>query len=214
MDNKINGYLGKIFLCSFLIAPLYSSAQMHSNHQMSMDHSKAKPVYLAMMDSMMIDMDRVSGQTVDSDFVIRMIPHHQGAIAMSRYQILHGKNVEMIQLAKSILTEQQVEVQLMRKWIEDKSGNGAPTGADYSTQLIRSMNLMMKDLPQADKLKDLDEAFALVMIPHHEAAIDMARAAIPFLKDPEKLSFAQALISNEKIEIEQMLNYLRKKNEK
>ena len=53
----------------------------------------------------------------DRAFVQMMIPHHQGAIDMGKALLLYGKDWEMQQLAKSILAEQQNEIQLMRLWL-------------------------------------------------------------------------------------------------
>ncbi len=53
----------------------------------------------------------------DRDFVTMMIPHHQGAIDMSRALLLHGKDRELQQLAKAIIAEQQNEIQLMKLWL-------------------------------------------------------------------------------------------------
>jgi uncharacterized protein (DUF305 family) len=53
----------------------------------------------------------------DRAFVRMMIPHHQGAIDMSRAILLYGKDRELQQLAKSIIAEQQNEIQLMHLWL-------------------------------------------------------------------------------------------------
>lgn len=55
----------------------------------------------------------------DRDFVEQMIPHHQGAIDMARALLLHGKDRELQQLAKSIITDQQNEIRIMKLWLEN-----------------------------------------------------------------------------------------------
>jgi len=42
----------------------------------------------------------------DRDFVIQMIPHHQGAIDMAEALLIYGKDPELRQLAKGIIVEQ------------------------------------------------------------------------------------------------------------
>lgn len=54
----------------------------------------------------------------DRDFVEQMIPHHQGAIDMARALLMNGHDKELQQLAKSIITDQQNEIQLMRIWLK------------------------------------------------------------------------------------------------
>jgi len=53
----------------------------------------------------------------DHAFVRMMIPHHQGAVDMSKALLLYGKDRELQQLAKSIIAAQQSEIQLMNLWL-------------------------------------------------------------------------------------------------
>ena len=54
----------------------------------------------------------------DADFVRLMIPHHQGAIDMAKVQLLYGKDPQMRRLAQEIITDQQLEIQLMQDWLK------------------------------------------------------------------------------------------------
>ena len=60
---------------------------------------------------------RPSGD-VDADFVAMMVPHHQGAIDMAKVQLLHGKDPQMRRLAQEIITDQQLEIELMQRWLK------------------------------------------------------------------------------------------------
>ncbi|WP_352431771.1 DUF305 domain-containing protein [Pyrinomonas sp.] len=54
----------------------------------------------------------------DHDFVVAMIPHHQGAINMAKAVLLYGKDERVRRLAQQIIAEQQYEIELMRLWLE------------------------------------------------------------------------------------------------
>jgi uncharacterized protein (DUF305 family) len=54
----------------------------------------------------------------DRDFVTSMIPHHQGAIDMARALLLYGKDPALRRLAEGIIADQQTEITLMRRWLE------------------------------------------------------------------------------------------------
>ena len=69
-----------------------------------------KDTFLRMMHTMMVKMEDQNGASVEEAFIRQMIPHHEGAIEIAKYEVQFGKNVEMVQLAKSILAEQRVEV--------------------------------------------------------------------------------------------------------
>lgn len=203
----------KYGLICLIMLFFYVKAQAQSGHDMMhMGHHPEKHIYLRMMDSMMVSMDTVkSQQSPDGMFLSLMRPHHSGAISMAQYQISHGKNAEMIQLAKSILAEQQSEYQQMGMWLQNIKVNADGLTPAYTNALSKSMTDMMNVMPPASALNDTDRAFALIMIPHHQAAIDMAKAGISVIRDKQVLNYARLLISNEKIEIDQMSNYLSNK---
>jgi Domain of unknown function (DUF305) len=73
------------------------------------------------MDKMHMAMTAVvrSGNS-DIDFVRLMVPHHQAAIDMAKTQLLYGKDPQMRRLAQEIITEQQLEIELMQRWLQQQ----------------------------------------------------------------------------------------------
>ena len=65
----------------------------------------------------------------DRDFLNQMVPHHQGAIDMAEALLVYGKDPELRQLAKTIVAEQQNEIQLMRLWLA-RHGRTEPAKGD------------------------------------------------------------------------------------
>src|SRR6266436_6992839 len=76
---------------------------------------------IASMDKMHMAMEAVkrSGNS-DVDFVRLMIPHHQAAIDMAKTQLLYGKDLQMRRLAQEIITDQQLEIELMQGWLKQR----------------------------------------------------------------------------------------------
>ncbi len=56
----------------------------------------------------------------DVDFVRLMLPHHQAAIDMAKTQLLYGKDPQMRRLAQEIITDQQLEIELMQRWLKQR----------------------------------------------------------------------------------------------
>lgn len=56
----------------------------------------------------------------DIAFAKGMIPHHQGAIEMAEVELQHGKNPEMLKLAKQIKSAQDPEIKQMQDWLAKK----------------------------------------------------------------------------------------------
>ena len=135
---------------------------------------------------------------METVFSIQMIPHNEAAIAMADYDISHGKDFDMLQLAKSIAAEQTNEVQLMNLLLQHIYKVKTEINPGYRDLVMQAMNTMMATMPENDLLNNntIDKAFALVMIPHHRAAIDMAKAVIKFSEDKQINAFAKEIISS------------------
>jgi uncharacterized protein (DUF305 family) len=79
------------------------------------------PALVASMNKMHMAMGAVlrSGNS-DVDFVRLMLPHHQAAIDMAKTQLLYGKDPQMRRLAQEIITDQQLEIELMQLWLKQQ----------------------------------------------------------------------------------------------
>lgn len=82
--------------------------------------ANAVSAYEKAMEKMHHEMNIVYTGDADVDFVLGMIPHHQGAVEMALVQFKHGKNFEMNELADDVVRTQNGEIAHMRAWLEDK----------------------------------------------------------------------------------------------
>jgi uncharacterized protein (DUF305 family) len=55
----------------------------------------------------------------DQDFVMMMIPHHQGAIDMAKIELEFGKDPILRTMAEQIIKSQQEEIDRMKKWQQE-----------------------------------------------------------------------------------------------
>jgi uncharacterized protein (DUF305 family) len=82
--------------------------------------AQAPAVMSAFMDAhhkMMAAMDAVHPTgDADKDFVMMMIPHHQGAIDMAKLEVQYGKDATLKAMAQMIIDSQQKEIDEMKKW--------------------------------------------------------------------------------------------------
>lgn len=96
-----------------------ASAQMTMDMNMSPSASK----FMQEMDAGMKVMDRDMASApmtgdVDHDFVVMMIPHHQGAIDMAKGELSYGKDPVMRRLAQEIIVDQKSEIDAMNLWLK------------------------------------------------------------------------------------------------
>jgi uncharacterized protein (DUF305 family) len=57
-----------------------------------------------------------------------MLPHHQAAIDMAKTQLLYGKDAQMRRLAQEIITDQQLEIELMQRWLKQRESASTKEG--------------------------------------------------------------------------------------
>ena len=78
---------------------------------------------MSAMDKMSKDMAAVpmTGDA-DRDFVGMMLPHHQGAIDMAKFELAHGKDPAIRRLARAIVAAQDKEMAEMRAWQAKRPG--------------------------------------------------------------------------------------------
>jgi uncharacterized protein (DUF305 family) len=94
----------------------------------------------------------------------------------------------------------------------DMGGNMPMTaGLDEGHQaLMAGMADMNSQMNQGMQAADIDVAFICGMIPHHQGAIDMAKAELQYGDDPWARELAQKIIAAQEEEIAQMREWLAK----
>ena len=53
----------------------------------------------------------------DHDFVVNMIPHHQGAVDMAEVELKYGSDPQLKKLAQDIVAAQRQEIAFMKSWL-------------------------------------------------------------------------------------------------
>lgn len=70
--------------------------------------------------------------------------------------------------------------------------------------LIASMHRMHAATASLESSGDSDIDFVKVMLPHHEAALDMAKTELLYGKDPQMRRLAEEIITDQKSEMDLM----------
>jgi uncharacterized protein (DUF305 family) len=83
---------------------------------------------------------------------------------------------------------------------------------EFVSRMNESMEGMDRSMKHAPMNGDVDHDFAAMMIPHHQGAIDMAKAELLYGKDPVMRRLAQEIIVDQKSEVEAMSLWLAQKS--
>jgi uncharacterized protein (DUF305 family) len=117
-------------------------------------------------------------RSADAHFIVMMIPHHDGAIAMAELALTRARHGEIKALAERIKTSQSQENALMRRWYSEWFGGSVPPwpGGDHGMGRmgIPGIGTSLQALREAP---DFDRAFLEQMIAHHRMGVMMASHA-------------------------------------
>jgi uncharacterized protein (DUF305 family) len=82
------------------------------------------------------------------------------------------------------------------------------------SELAGSMHVMHAAMTSVQPTGDNDVDFVRLMLPHHQAAIDMAKTQLAYGQDPQMRRLAQEIITDQQSEIELMQLWLRQREAK
>jgi len=151
-----------------------------------------------------------SGTPKEQAFLQGMVPHHMMAIEMAEMAQQMATKPEIKQLASSIVKSQGGEIEKMNA-IYGRLFAGAALKPNEMAHDELGLTAEQAGMAMTDKemqammgAKPFDREFIDMMIPHHQGAIRMARVVLASTKDPEIRSLAQAIVTAQSKEIEEM----------
>lgn len=149
-----------------------------------------------------------AANAADVMFTQMMIPHHEQAVVMSE-AMLAKKDIsaEVTTLATQIKNAQQPEIDQMKNWLNawgasDHGNHSGHTGMDGMLTPAELDALRTAQGAEAEKL------FLTGMIKHHEGAVAMAKQVRADGSAPAVRTLADAIISSQQAEIDQMKKLL------
>lgn len=174
----------------------------HSKH----DHSNA--THGTMDHSKMESSPGAANAPHALQFIDTMIAHHQGAVDMALLAGTRTQREEMKKLAQGVIDEQRREITQMQEWRKKWFGDAKPAlNMDFPG--MRTGMAGMDTVKLAGlKASEFDVEFIKQMIPHHEGAVEMAKALKSEDNYAELQGLSDSIIRAQSAEIEQMKGWL------
>lgn len=135
----------------------------------------------------------------DAGFVNDMTPHHESAIEMAKIAQRRAEHPEIAKLADEIVETQSTEIDELAQL-----GDRLDVNDDETLGLSMEAMGMEMDTGSLESAEPFDQAFIDMMIPHHQGAIEMARAELEEGSDAEAMDLAQRIIEAQSAEIDEM----------
>jgi len=159
----------------------------------------------------------------DAHFIVMMIPHHEGAIAMADLALQRSRRAEIRALSERIRVSQSRENEQMRRWYRQWFGSGVPTwpGPEGGPAMGMGMGMgggmamgwgmpgFSTSLEALRSASDFDRTFLEQMIAHHRMGVMMASHAAWTSEHPQLRELEAAMVRVQSQEIEQMAQWYR-----
>lgn len=213
----------KELLLALLIITPFTNTNIISNHQaISTNIGITEPTetkqgynqeYTTIFNNMKKEMNAAANTgNVNLDFVLEMIPHHEGGINMAKAIVKYGSNPEVKKIAENIITSQSAQIPIMEelktKFEKEKPSSKADS-KKYIKEYDKIKDTMFKKMKDVIITDNVDVNFLQEMIYHHEGAIGMANNILKYTTDPELKKLAENMVSTQSKGVEEMKSLLR-----
>ena len=165
---------------------------------------------MAPMTSMMATMkDMKMTGDFDYDFANMMISHHQAAIEMAQVEVQKGTDAALKTMARGMIAAQQSEIAAFRDILKDYKVPATNTkDAHAHGEMTETMDKMMKLMGESKMTGNVDKDFAMMMIPHHEAAVTMSGDELSHGKNLALKKMAQKILEDQTKEVADLKTWL------
>ncbi|MCR1950957.1 DUF305 domain-containing protein [Clostridium sp. DSM 100503] len=197
-----------------LVSPIqYVSSAINSSNTIEVKQGYNEE-YQTIFKNMMNAMNAAPNTgNVNLDFVLEMIPHHEGGINMAKAIVKFSSNPEVKKIAENIITSQEAQIPIMQelkaKFEKEKPSSKADS-EKYLEEYNKVKDKMFKEMQDVEITNDINANFLQEMIYHHEGAIGMAKDVLKYTKDPELRKLAENIVTTQSKGVEEMTALLKK----
>ncbi|CEQ08930.1 Uncharacterized protein conserved in bacteria [[Clostridium] sordellii] len=209
----------KFYFTLFLFATLLVGTVYSQNHLFAQEPSSKseqskdyQSSYIDIFNKMKEGMNAAQNTgNVNLDFVLEMIPHHEGGINMAKAIIKYGTNEDVKKIAQNIVTSQEAQIPLMQQLkakFEKEPLSTKEDSQNYIKDYDEIKSTMFKEMESVPLTGSSDETFLRQMIYHHEGAIAMSKNILKYTKNAKLKALAENIVTTQSQGVDEMKNLL------
>lgn len=143
------------------------------------------------------------GSTADQTWAMKMMAHHQGAIAMARTVLGKTDDADIRRMAQKTVDMQTKEVSELEAWL---SAHGGRSVGDVNP--FAEAERKMHDAMMAAMGSDASQTWARKMRAHHQGAIDVSELVLASTKDAKIREMAGKVVDMQRKDIAELDRWL------
>lgn len=153
--------------------------------------------------------------SISHNFIVQMIPHHRGAIEMSKNLLRYTTFIPLQEIALDIIREQTESIRDMERIFRccGRTKNTRQELSCYGDSFDEITHTMFTGMENACQVNDINVNFMYEMIPHHMGAIKMSQSALNFPICSGLDPILDAIITSQEKGVRQMEELLAQMNE-
>jgi uncharacterized protein (DUF305 family) len=164
---------------------------------------------MAIMHDMSTEMNNMTmTNDADHDFAMMMKMHHQGAIDMGNKELQKGDDATIKAMAQMMITMQQTEIEELQAFIDSHTPEFSEEGEMWGMEAMAAMERMDNNADLEVLTGDVDHDMAILMINHHQSAMDMAQSLLHHGHHDELKEMATKMIEDQSKEIKDLQAWL------
>lgn len=184
---------------------------MNNQPQFSNVTKEYLATFQCILDKMICQMIEAQlSNSISSNFIVQMIPHHRAAIEMCRNLLQYTTFIPLQDIAQNIITEQTRSIENMCS-IQSSCQQCVNYSQDvraYQQKANAIMQRMFTRMQQACPDNDINICFIREMIPHHEGAIALCENALCCNLCPGLIPILESIITSQRQGVCQMRQLL------
>ena len=143
----------------------------------------------------------------DIDFANMLLVHHHGVVDMTQIEISTGADEKVKTIAQSIRDKQKKEIKELQEFLNHHKPV-KETSDDPNEEILTSIKNLRAKIKSIQWSGQTDKDFVLLMISHHECAMDLATQEVLTGHHVKLKLMSQNLIADQKKEIAELRKWL------
>jgi uncharacterized protein (DUF305 family) len=138
----------------------------------------------------------------DYDFASMMVKHHEGGLKLTEEQISKGKSQELVDIAKTIKSDQEKEKKELKKFTAMMKP--ADKNQAFIDEVQKQMQMAESEMKNMTMKGNIDEDFAMMMAMHQKHGVKMNKAELKYGKDQKLKVMAEKAIDTQQKQIKEL----------